>query len=376
MLSEEKRTWAQISAASLRQNYNNIREYVSETCKVMGVIKADAYGHGAAAVAKLLEDCGCDYLGVATIDEAERLREAGIKLPVLILSYTGAEFLDRVIAADCAQALGSPDSAKSYAKELEKLGKTLRIHIKLETGMGRTGFNIKDKNVSAVVDALGLSCFETEGIFSHFASADDPGQHEYTLGQIELFRAAVAQIEENSGKKFAIKHCANSAAMISYPQAHFDMVRAGIALYGVYPGPDRRNLNLSPAMELRTRIIQISELEPGGTVSYGRTFTADKHMKVAVLPIGYADGLHRNLSGKIDFLIRGKRCRQLGTICMDMCVADVTDIPGATLGDVAVVFGQEDGECIPVTELAEKGGTISYEMLCAVSPRVPRTYEK
>lgn len=374
MLNEKKRTWAEVKATSLQYNYYKIREYIPEGCKIMGVVKANAYGHGAVTVSKIMERFGCDYLGVATIDEAEELRSAGVKLPILILSHTSDEFLDRVIKADCAQALGSPEAARLYSKRLQKSSQKLKVHIKLETGMGRTGFDAKSGGYKGVLDALAMDCFEAEGVFTHFASADDLEQRDYTLGQFELFNKAVVEIEENSGKKFALKHCANSAAMISYPQTHLDMVRVGISLYGVYPGPDRGTLDLSPAMELHSRIIQIAELEPGDSVSYGRHFTADKKMRVAVLPVGYADGLHRGLSGKIDVIINGTRCRQLGTICMDMCLVDVTELSKPAIGDMAVIFGHDKHEVITVTELADKIDTISYELLCAVSARVPRVY--
>lgn len=374
MLNDKKRTWAEVKATALQYNYYKIRSYIDEGCKMMGVVKANAYGHGAYQVAKMLERFGCDYLGVAALDEAESLRAAGIKLPILILSHTPAVFIERVVDADCIQALSSLDDAKAYSRVMEKCQKTLKVHVKLETGMGRTGFGVRADGVKKVLSAIELSGIEAEGIFTHFASADDPGQEDYTLSQFKLFMDAIEEIEKNYRKKFAIRHCANSAAMISYPQTHLDMVRAGISLYGVYPGEDHGTLDLSPAMELRTRVLQVLDLEPGQSVSYGRSFTADKKMKVAVLAAGYADGVHRVLSNKIDVLIHGTRCKQVGTICMDMLMADVTGLEGVRPDDMAVVFGHDEREVISVNDVAEKAGTISYEMLCSVSSRVPRVY--
>ena len=374
MLEDKKRTWAEVKISAIGWNYDEMRAKLPRGCRFMGMVKADAYGHGAVEIARYLERIHCDYLAVACIDEAEELRKAGNKLPILVLGTTNPEFADRVIKLGVTQTVGSLEAAKEYSSIAGKLGEKMKIHLKLETGMGRLGFNVKNGDVSQAVEALKLPNFEAEGVFTHFAVSDELCKDDYTRKQFKTFLSAVEKIENASNMHFAIKHCANSGAMINYPEMYLDMVRPGLALYGMYPGDEEGGLRLAPAMEIKSRIIAVSEYEAGDKISYGCTFTADKKMKIAVLPIGYADGLHRVLSGKIDVLIHGQRCRQIGRICMDMCMVDVTDLPNVASGDVATIFGHDGEETISVNELAEKAGTISYEIVCAVSPRVPRVY--
>lgn len=371
-----KRTWAQVSIGSIKNNYLSIRKHLPEGCRFMGMVKSNAYGHGAVEVSRLLQENGCDYLSVACLDEALELRNAGISLPILVLGYTPAQFIEKASDCGAAQNLISLEAAREYSQVLSRVGKTLKIHIKLETGMGRTGFDVKHGDVSAAVEALGLPGLEAEGIFTHFAVADETEGMRYTKEQFKLFSEAVVKIQQQAKVSFEIKHCANSAAVINYPEMCLDMVRPGIALYGCYPGADKGSLELLPAMELKSRITQVFTLEKGECIGYGCTFTAMEKTTVAVLPIGYGDGLHRCLSGKIDVLINGRRCPQIGRICMDMCMADVSDCDEVKVGDIAVIFGHDGEEFIPVEELAEKAGSISYEMFCALSPRVPRIYCK
>lgn len=376
-MDSKKRTWADIKISAIGYNYYSMRAKLPKDCKFMGVVKADAYGHGAIQVARYLEIIHCDYLGVACIDEAEELRNAGNKLPILILGTTPAEFADRLIKLNVTQTIGSLELAEEYSKVISKLGETLKIHLKLETGMGRQGFDVKSGDVSEAVSALALPGLEAEGIYTHFAVSDEPSKEDYTRRQFKTFTDAVEKIESVSGAHFAIKHCANSGAMINYPEMYLDMVRPGLALYGLFPNGEKDKLDLAPAMELKSRIIAVSEHEAGDCISYGCTFTADKKMRVAVLPIGYADGLHRVLSGKIDVLIHGVRCKQIGRICMDMCMVDITHIPDVKIGDIATIFGHDgEDEIISVEEQAQKAGTISYELICAVSQRVPRVYKQ
>lgn len=374
MLDQKKRTWAQVSVSAIQYNYGKMRQKLPEGCKFMGMVKANAYGHGAVQVSKMLQRYGCDYLAVACLDEAEEIRSAGVTLPILILGATNPEFAARVADCGAAQTVAGLEYAKELSRALEKAGKTVKIHIKLETGMGRTGFNVKSGEVSDAVSAVKLPGFELEGIFTHFAVSDEPDGEEYTKTQFKCFTEAADKIEKTAGVKFAIKHCANSGAMINYPEMYLDMVRPGIALYGIYPGAREKGLELTPAMELKSRIIDVHEIEAGETVSYGCAFKAEKKMRVAVLPIGYGDGLHRILSDKLEVIIGDKRCRQIGRICMDMCMVDVTDVPNVKAGDIATIFGHDYDEIIRVTEVAEKAGTISYEIFTGISPRVPRFY--
>ncbi len=374
MLENTKRTWAEVKISAIAWNYDEMHKKMPKDCKFMGVVKADAYGHGAVAIARYLEIIHCDYLAVACVDEAKELRSAGNKLPILILGSTQPEFADELFDLDVAQTVGSLEDARAYSEAAVRLGKTLKIHIKLETGMGRLGFDVKNGDVSEVLMALELPNLVPEGIYTHFAVPDELEKDDYTKMQFKAFLDAIAKIEGASGVHFAIRHCANSGAVVNYPEMYLDMVRPGVALYGMYPGPDTGDIRLAPAMELKSRIAAVNEHEAGDCISYGCTFTADRKMKIAVLPIGYADGLHRVLSNKIDVLVHGQRCRQIGRICMDMCMVDVTDVPDVKAGDVATIFGQDGEEVISANEVAKKAGTISYEVFCSLTKRVPRVY--
>jgi alanine racemase len=361
------RTWAEIDLGSIEHNYLALKAALPEGCICLGVVKADAYGHGALPVAERLQKLGCGYLAVATAKEAEELREGGISLPILILGPVQACLAPRMARLGVTLAISGAEAAREISGLLTE---PLKIHIKLETGMGRTGFDAGKKDtLDELMSVLALPKLEAEGIFTHFAVSDVYGD-EYTFAQHELFTKTVAELEKASGHKFRLVHCANSGAVINYPGLAHDMARPGLALYGMYPAAERGGIDLRPAMTLKTRVAAVTHHKKGDTISYGRTFTADRDMRVAVLPIGYADGLHRTLSNKMSFLICGKRARQLGRICMDMCMADVTDIPECGVGSEAEVFGRG----IAVEELAEAAGTINYEMVCAVSRRVERVY--
>ena len=373
---ERSRTWAEISLDSIEHNYRAMRARLPEGCRFLAVVKADAYGHGAVKVARLLEKCGADYLAVACFSEALELRQAGVALPILILGYTAPELAVELAELNITQAVGDFGMAIELSRRLAEAGKTLKIHIKLETGMGRTGFYSGDEgDFLRLKQTLSLPGLDAEGIFTHFAVSDEPRELEYTQTQFRRFMDTMALLEKETGYSFKIRHCTNSGAMINYPQVYLDMVRPGLALYGMYPAAEHGALELRPAMQLKSRIAMITNHKKGDSISYGRTFRADRDMRVAVLPIGYADGLHRVLSNRLEVLINGRRCRQIGRICMDMCMVDVTGLPGVKPGDIATIFGHDGEAFIPVEELAEKAGTISYELVCAVSRRVPRVYE-
>jgi len=368
------RTWAEVSLARIAHNYDVLRSLLPVGCRFLGVVKADAYGHGALPVAHLLRELGADYLAVACLEEAVRLRAGGIPLPILIFGYTPPESLDTLLQYDLTQTIFSPDMAQAFSVRAQ--GRPLKVHLKLDTGMGRLGFPVGTDG--ALPDSLlslpALPHLDILGVFTHFAVSDVADGTAYTNAQLEAFLTAVKQLETASGRRIPLRHCANSGAVLNHPAACLDMARPGIALYGAYENPPQMRRPLKPAMALRTRIIQCKTLRPGDSVSYGRTYTVQNNRRIAVVPIGYADGLHRSLSGKMDMLLHGKRARQIGRICMDMCMLDVTDIPAAKAGDVVTVFGPDgDGE-IPVTEQAAMAGTISYELLCSVSGRVPRVY--
>lgn len=371
MDDRQKRTWAEVSLGAIENNVKAMRAQMPAGCRFLGVVKANAYGHGAIPVAKCLEAAGVEYLAVACLEELRELRKAGISLPVLILGYTPPDYAPELAQLAATQAVGSLVQARAMDEALVGSGKGLKIHLKLETGMGRTGFRAYGNDaLTEAVAAMGLENLEPEGVFTHFCVSDaEAPAKDFTNEQFARFLSAIARLEEESGRRFALRHCTNSGAMIAFPETCLDMVRPGVATYGMYPGSDRGDIALTPAMELYTRVYGIEEHFPGDTVSYGRTWTADRPCRIAVLPIGYADGLHRTMSGKLEFLINGQKARQVGRICMDMCMADVTDLD-VKQGDVVKIFGRD----LPVERLAEAAGSINYEMTCALTSRVPRIY--
>lgn len=374
-MEEPKRTWAEISLKNIRHNYESMRARLKPGTRFLGVVKADAYGHGAIPVARMLEQAGADYLAVACLDEALTLRSAGIKLPILILGITDPKYTELLISHNITAALGSYENAVAMNELALQLGSKVRVHLKADSGMGRVGFTCHGGRnpEEAMAEILTMPGLDIEGIFTHFAMSDVLGD-PYTNMQFEAFTSLIDRLEKRAGFRFRIRHCTNSGAMINYDWAYLDMVRPGIALYGCYPAEETGGIELRPAMSVRSRIAQIKEFDAGDTVSYGRIYTAPGKRRIAIVPIGYADGLHRTLSGKIDMLVRGQRVPQVGRICMDMCMLDVTDVPDAAVGDTVTLFGHDGDAFIPVEEQAEKAGTISYELLCAMSPRVTRIY--
>ena len=369
-----KRTWAEISLANLRHNYLAIRSRLPEGCRFLGVVKADAYGHGAVQVSHLLQDAGADYLAVSCLDEAMELRQSGIYLPILILGHTPAEFTETLILNDITQAVTCLAKAEEYSREASRLGKTLRVHIKLDTGMSRLGFLCAgshfDEGVAHIIRSCTLPGLEAEGIFTHFAVSDEPGEdnERYTRAQFELFLRMIDALKERGGIRFAIRHCANSGAVVHYPEMLLDMVRPGLLLYGY--GDDTGSFGLRPCMRLVTRISTIKHYDAGTDVSYGRRFTTDRTTRMAVLGIGYADGLPRLCSNKGCFAVGSGFAPQRGSICMDMCMADVSAIPDAAVDSEVEIFGEKSD----IAQLCSAAQTIPYELLCAVSKRVPRVY--
>lgn len=368
------RTWAEISLAALRHNAAELRRAAGEDCALLGVVKADAYGHGADAVAEVLRQEGFGYLAVACVQEALSLRAAGQTLPILILGAVDAAFAPVLAENRVTVAVECAEKGKALSAALRP-GQRLKIHLKLDTGMGRLGFRADDEDeLKAAAEVMTLPGLEPEGVFTHFAVSDTPGGEDYTRGQFRAFLSAADKLETLSGRRFALRHCANSGALLSFRKEGFclDMVRPGLLTYGLYPDRERGGLDLIPVMSLKSRVAAVTHHKKGDTISYGRTWTAERDTTLAVLPIGYADGLQRCLSGRLTVLLRGRRVPQVGRICMDMCMLDVTDLPEVRPGDVATVFGSgADGEPT-ASELAELAGTIPYELTCGISPRIPR----
>ncbi len=376
MESTLRRTWTEIDLDALRFNYHVLRDRIGENVRFLGVVKADAYGHGSVMVAETLEEEGADYLAVSSIDEAMELRINGIKMPILILGHTPREQVERLIEYDITQAVTCRAKAVEYSEEAQKIGGVLRIHIKLDTGMSRLGFlcdsGYFETGVKGICDAINMPGLDAEGIFTHFAVSDEEGEEAeaYTEHQFELFMDVVEEIEKISGRTFKIKHCANTGAVYKYSKTYLDMVRPGLLLYGY--GEYAKKLGLKPVMTLKTTVSTVKIYPSGTAISYGGIFKTDKSTRVGVLPYGYADGFFRSLSNKCSLMSEEGPVRQLGKICMDMCMVDLSNKPKVDVGSEIEVFGKNN----PIEELSRIAATIPYELTCAVSKRVPRTYIK
>ena len=374
MESTLKRTWAEIDLDALARNYDRIRRHVGEETKLLGVIKADAYGHGAVPVARELEALGASYLAVSNIDECEEVRLGGVKLPVLMLGFTPADQAERILELDMTQAVQSLDIAEAFSDAAVKCGKKMKVHIKLDTGMGRLGFPCDETNfaqsLTDILAVLKLPGLDVEGIFTHFCVSDEEGEENvaFTKKQHERYARMIAQAEEKGNYRFRLRHCCNAGGIVSYPEWADDMVRCGIILYG--SGELAERMGMEPVMALKSRVAVVRDLAPGTSVSYGRTYFTTRKSRIAVLPLGYADGLHRALSNRMEVLTPYGRAKQVGRICMDMCMIDVTDLPEVKSGDEVEIFGKN----VLCAEDAAACGTIPYELLCAVSKRVPRHY--
>ena len=371
----QKRTWAEISLENLRHNYEAIRKSLPAGCRFLGVVKADAYGHGALPVSRLLQEAGADYLAVSCLDEALELRRGGITMPILILGHTPYAYTGTLIEENITQTVTCLAKALEYSAEAVRLGKELNIHIKLDTGMSRLGFlcagDYFEEGVDNVIRSCRLPGLNPEGVYTHFAVSDEPGEDSeaYTRAQFRLFMDVIAAVKARGGVEFPIRHCANSGATVSYPEMALDMVRPGLLLYGY--GDSSGKLGLLPCMRLVTTVSTIKFYEPGTSVSYGRRFTTDRRTRMGVLAIGYADGLPRLISNKCSFAAGGGFAPQRGSICMDMCMVDLTELPQVDVGSEVELFGPMNS----IYKLSDAAQTIPYELLCAVSKRVPRVYK-
>ena len=378
METQKRRTWAEISLKNLRHNYQILRGELSPHCKFMGMIKSNAYGHGAVPISRTLEELGAEYLGVACLDEALELRQGGIKTPILVLGATLPEDTKLLLEQQIAQTVFDFETAKAFSREAQAAGTELTIHVKIDTGMSRLGVfaheNMMEETVNTVSKIYELPGLKAEGIFTHFADSD--GDEAYTMEQLTLFLAVLDKLGEK-GFTFAIRHAANSAATLLYPSTHLDMVRPGLALYGHYPKAGLEEMyDLCPVMEVKSRIASVKTVPEKTRVSYGRTYSLPSEKRLAVIPIGYGDGFSRGFSNQFSVTIRGKRAAILGIVCMDMCIVDVSDIPEAMPGEEAIIYSRERNSGQTVEDGAKLLHTIPYEMLCALSRRIPRVYEE
>lgn len=374
-----RRTWAEVDLTAARHNFNIIKEK-AKGCKICCVVKADGYGHGANVLSKLYEDLGADFLAVSNIDEAEELRVYGITLPILILGYTPVDEAKRLLNLKLTQAVYCLDFAKALSQKCEELGGKLDVHVKIDTGMSRIGFMCQsfprdNSSIDEIAEVCALKGLNATGIMAHFSVADEGDEgREYTSAQLAAFDYTVNALKEK-GIEFDVIHHANSAGTEDYENAHKTMVRAGIILYGLAPSKKLEGaLPLKPLMTLKTSVASVKKIYKGTTVSYGRTFEAEKDMTVATVTIGYADGYFRDFSNKGYMLLKGRKCRILGRVCMDQTIIDVSDVEDVKIGDEVTVFGATEPPT--VNDLADFADTINYEIVCAVSKRVPRYYQK
>ena len=369
------RTWVEINLDALECNFDAVREELPENMKILAVVKANAYGHGAIGVAKFLED-KADYLAVAATDEALELRKNGVNCPILILGHIPYGDYDNIVKFNITPTISDFYEAELLSKAAVKAGVTAPLHIAVDTGMNRIGFKCDENSVEEIKKIKELPNIEIEGIFSHFAAADMVDK-SYTEMQAKRFDNFVLKLE-NAGINAHIKHLYNSAAIADL-EKKYDMVRQGIILYGLRPSDEVEFNNIKvpqPVMSMKTRVVQVKTLPSGECISYGCTFTTEKETKVATLCAGYADGVTRVLSNNGEVLIRGKRAKIIGRVCMDQFMVDVTDIPDVEAGDTATIFGTDGEETISVDEIAKKANTINYEIICNINSRVTRVYMK
>ncbi|HCD08946.1 MAG: Alanine racemase [Caldanaerobacter subterraneus] len=373
MFDNIRPTRAEIYLDNIVHNLSEVKRWVGKKVKIMGVVKANAYGHGACQVAKVLIENGVSYLGVATIEEALELRECGINIPILVIGYTPLPQAKELIVHNITQTVFDIN----YVKDLERIalnvGKKAKVHVKVDTGMGRIGYtdlNVAEKEIEKMMEMEGV---EVEGIFSHFATSDEKDK-TYAEQQFDMFKKLLESLKQKE-INIPLKHIANSGAIIDLKYTYLDMVRPGIVLYGSYPSENvERPLDLRQTMGFKTKIVYIKEVPEGTSISYGRTFITKRKSKIATLPVGYADGFNRLLSNNHHVLVKGKYAPVIGRICMDQTMLDVTDIEGVEVGDDVTIFGNQDGEKITAEEIAKKLNTIPYEVYCGISRRVPRIY--
>lgn len=373
-MTDEERVLAIVDLDAIASNIKNIRAKVDKNSGIIGIIKADAYGHGSVETAKVLLDNGADWLAVAVVDEGLNLRKNGITAPILLLGYTPELRLNDVINNGFIQTVYSYDTAKKLSEAASALGKKAVIHIKIDTGMGRIGYRVNEESADEIVKISKLPNIDVNGMFTHFSTADEADK-AYTLEQYNKFVKMNDMLEER-GLHIPVKHAANSAAIMDFDNMMFNMVRPGIILYGAYPSDEvkKENLSLSPAMSIKTHVSYVKDVNEGDSISYGRKYTAPSKRRIATIPVGYADGFIRAYSKGGKVLIRGEYAPIVGRICMDQFMVDVTDIDGVEVNDEVVLMGKQGDKEITADFIASVLDTINYEVFCTLSKRVPRQY--
>ena len=372
---EYLRCYAPVSLQAIGHNIGEVRKRLAPGVKLMAVIKADAYGHGACRVGKYLES-QVDYFAVATLEEALELRESGITRPILILSYISPSQYPELVEHNITQTIDSPEQADALEAAAASAGVRAKIHIAVDTGMTRIGFQVTEEEADRVARIAQLSHVEMEGIFTHFSCADQEDK-TYCGMQLEKFERMCRYLEERK-VKIPIRHICNSAGIMEFDGYRFDMVRSGIVTYGLYPSEEvqKDRLNLIPAMEWKAHVIHVKDVEAGVSIGYGATYTTSRPVtRIATVSVGYADGYPRALSGKGSVLIHGKRAPILGRVCMDQMMVDVTEIPDVKVEDVVTLVGRDGNASISMEEIADPAMRFNYEMVCSVGKRVPRIYD-
>ena len=375
-LESYQRVWAEVDLDAIWENMVHMKENIAENTKILAVIKTDGYGHGGVPIAKMLEQL--DFMfgyAAATYEEAHVLREAGVKKPILILGYTFPYCYEELIREEIRPAVYRRDTVEELAAAAAKVGQKAKVHIKVDTGMGRIGITPDEEGLEFVRFLIEHPELEVEGIFTHFAKSDETDKTSANH-QLELFRNFIDKIQTELGITIPVKHCSNSAAILEMPQANMDMVRAGITTYGLYPSEEvsKDIVPLRAAMSLYSHIVYCKTIHAGQSVSYGGLFTATKDTRVATIPVGYGDGYPRSLSGKGYVLIHGKKAPILGRVCMDQFMVDISEIPEAMEGDKVTLLGTDGTERITAEELGELSGRFNYEFVCDLGKRIPRVY--
>ena len=376
-MSKNSRVKAVISLDAVEQNFREMRRNIAEDTKMIAVVKADAYGHGAVPIAHLIE--GYDYIwgfAAATAEEAVHLRENGVTKPILILGIVFEEYYPELVRDDIRLAVCEYEEAEKLSKEAVLQNKTVHIHIALDTGMTRIGYADIPESVEEIKKIAGLPNLEIEGMFTHFSRADEYDRSP-AMVQLERYQK-FSDLVEAAGVEIPLHHCSNSAGIIRVPEANLSIVRAGITIYGIYPSSEveRDIVKLTPVMELKSHVTYVKDVPEGAAISYGGTYVADKKRRVATIPVGYADGYPRQLSNKGWVLIHGKKAPILGRVCMDQFMVDVTEIGDVKKGDEVTLLGRDGDEFISIEEIGDLCGRFSYEFACDISPRVPRIYVK
>ncbi len=365
-------TWAEIDLGAVAHNVGELRKRVGKDVRILGAVKADGYGHGAIPVSQAILRAGADYLGVSGLDEALELRAAGLEAPILIFGSNLPQETEEIVRGNLTATVYTETFASSLARFVRKQGRKVKVHIKIDTGMGRVGVYFEEA-VDFVRKMAGKEGLQIEGIYTHFPSADEADK-TFSLTQIERFRQIIVRLGEE-GINIPLKHMANSAAILNFPESYFDLVRPGLILYGLYPSLEmKRELDLRPALSLKTKIVYLKKTSSGRTISYGRTYVTGKETIIATIPVGYGDGYSRFLSNKGEVLVKGKRAPVRGRICMDQTMVEVGHIPGVEVGDEVVLIGRQGEESITVEEIAERIGTVPHEIVSRLGKRVPRVY--